>query len=334
MGGGFHIYEGRIMERRAFLKELGVLYGTASVAPGISAATPTGTRSPLSRFKLGAISDGFSQDFGEALKIMKNCGLSWVEIRQVFGVYNTETSPAQIQHLKDLLDRYGFRVSVIDSALYKCTLPGTKPLGPERDAYPYPKQMDLLKRASDRAHQLGTDKIRGFSFWRVAEPEMLSKRIAAELEKAAEVAKSAGMRLVIENEETCNAATGRELAEILTMVPAPNLGINWDVGNGYWHGESSFPDGYNALDKKRIWHIHLKGVTCDARLKNCSETFAGQGQIDLVGQFRKLVRDEYLETMSLECEFTAPGLTQLETTKRSLEGLLRDMSTALNRGGS
>ena len=322
------------MERRAFLRRLGILYGSASVAAGISAAAPTPTMSSLSRFKLGAISDGFSQDFGEALNIMKNFGLSWVEIRQVFGVYNTETSPAQIQRLKDLLDQYGFRVSVIDSALYKCTLPGTKPLGPEKDAYPYPEQMELLKRASDRAHQLGTDKIRGFTFWRVAEPKRLSKRIAEELEKAADVARNAGMRLVIENEETCNAATGRELGEILTMARAPNLGINWDVGNGYWHGESSFPDGYNALDRKRIWHIHLKGVTCDAMLKNCSETFAGQGQIDLVGQFRKLVRDEYLETMSLECEFTAPGLTQLETTKRSLEGLLRDMATALNTTGS
>ncbi len=323
------------MERRAFLKGMGTLYGSASVAAGISAGAPTSTMSPLSRFKLGAISDGFSQDFAEALKVMKNCGLSWVEIRQVFGVYNTETSPAQIRRVKDLLDQYGFRVSVIDSALYKCTLPGTKPLGPEKDAYPYPEQMELLKRASDRAHELGTDKIRGFTFWRVAEPDSLSKRIAEELEKAAEVAKRAGTRLVIENEETCNAATGRELFEVLAMAPAPNLGINWDVGNGYWHGESSFPDGYNALDKKRIWHIHLKGVTCDAnKMKNCSETFAGQGQIDLVGQFRKLVQDAYRETMSLECEFIAPGLTQLETTKRSLEGLLRDMATALNTTGS
>jgi sugar phosphate isomerase/epimerase len=251
------------MERRAFLKGLGRLYGSASVVAGISAATPRSTRPPLSRFKLGAISDGFSQDFGEALKMMKNCGLSWVEIRQVFGVYNTETSPAQIQRLKDLLDQYGFRVSVIDSALYKCTLPGTTPLGREKDAYPYPEQIELLKRAADRAHELGTDKIRGFTFWRVAEPQRLSKRIAEELEKAAEVAKRVGMRLVIENEETC--------------------------------------------------------------------TFAGQGQIDLVGQFRKLVRDEYRETMSLECEFMAPGLTQLETTRRSLEGLLGDMATALKR---
>jgi sugar phosphate isomerase/epimerase len=305
------------MERRAFLKGLGILCCSSSFAASVS------------RFKLGAISDGFSQDFEEALKIMKSYGLSWVEIREVFGVYNTEATPAQIQRIKDLLDKYGFRVSVIDSALYKCALPGTRPVKREKDLYAYAEQMDLLKRASDRAHAFGTDKIRGFTFWRVAEPEKISERIAEELGKAAEVAKREGMRLVIEDEESCNGGTGRELAEILKMAPARNLGINWDVGNGYWHGEVSYPDGYSVLDKKRIWHMHLKGVVCDTNFKNCTEAVAGQGQVDLAGQFRALVRDGYQETMSLECEFKLPGLTHLETTKRSLEGLLRVMATAL-----
>ena len=234
-----------------------------------------------------------------------------------------------MQRLKDLLDQYGFRVSVIDSALYKCTLPRTTPMRSERDSYAYSEQMELLKRAMDRAHALGTDKIRGFTFWRVAEPGKLRERIAEELGKAAEVANRAAVRLVIENEESCNAATGRELGEILRMVPARNLGVNWDVGNGYWQGEISYPAGYDALDQKRIWHMHLKGVACDKHFKNCSEALAGQRQDDLVGQFRRLIRDGYQETMSLECEFKLPGLTHTETTKRSLEGLLKVMSDAL-----
>jgi sugar phosphate isomerase/epimerase len=315
------------MDRRGFLKRVGILCGSTSFTAGVTHARTA--VSPLSRFKLGAISDGFSQNFEEALKIMKEYGLSWVEIRKVFGIYNTEASPAQIQRLKDLLNKYEFRVSVVDSALFKCALPGTKPVRAEKDIYTYAEQMELLKRAVDCAHALGTEKIRGFTFWRVGEPAKLSGRIAEELGRAAEVANRAGIRLVIENEESCNAATGRELARILSLATARNLGANWDVGNGYWLGEVSFPDGYNALDKKRIWHMHLKGVACDTDLKNCSETLAGQGQVDLVGQLSRLVRDGYQETMSLECEFELPGLTHLETTKRSLEGLLRAMARAL-----
>ena len=198
--------------------------------------------------------------------------------------------------------------SVIVSALYKCTLPDTTPVAREKDVYSYDKQTDLLKRACDRAQALGAEKIRIFTFWRVAEPAKVSGRIAEELGTAAEAANRCGMRLVIENEETCNAATGHELAKNLAMIPASNLGANWDVGNGYMQGEISYPDGYNALESESgicIW----RGMTCKTSLHACSETFAGEGQIDLVGQFKALLRDRYDETLSLECEFTAPGLT-------------------------
>jgi sugar phosphate isomerase/epimerase len=316
------------MDRRAFLKSLGILCGSASFAARLTNAAAAMV-SPPTRFKLGAISDGFSQDFEEALKTMNSYGLSWVEIRNVYGIYNTEASPAQIRRLKDSLDKYGFRVSVIDSALFKCTLPGTAPVKNARDILTYREQNDLLKRACDRAHALGADKVRGFTFWRVAEPAKLSERVAEELTKAAEIADRAGVRLVIENEESCNAATGRELASVLAIAPVRSLGANWDVGNGYTQGEASFPDGYNALDKKRIWHMHLKGMTCRANRKNCSETVAGEGEVDLAGQFRQLLRDGYQETMSLECEFEAPGLSHLATTRRSLEGLLKIMSAAV-----
>ena len=316
------------MHRRTFLK------GTASASAwawfSSGPAVLASTAAPA-RFKLGAISDGFSQNLDEALTIMKSYGLSWVEIRNVDGVYNTEATPAQVRRMKQMIDQHGFRVSVIDSAFYKCELPGTTPVKAEKDMYPYSRQMDLLKRASERAHILGAQKIRGFTFWRVADPAPISKRIAAELEKAAEVARQEGMRLVIENEESCNAATGHELSKIFSLAPAANLGVNWDVGNGYAQGEISYPDGYDALDHKRVWHLHLKGMKCDVGVKNCEETFAGEGQIDLSGQLKRLLQDGYEGTMSLECEFKGSGLTHLETTKRSLEGLLRAVSAATGK---
>jgi L-ribulose-5-phosphate 3-epimerase len=318
------------MSRRAFIKELGALCWSAPLA--FAAADRTAGAMLLSSpFKLGAISDGFSQNFEEALEIMQGYGLSWVEIRHVFGVYNTEASPAQVKRLKDAVKGRGFRVSVIDSALYKCALPGTTPVKGENGNFNFAQQMDLLKRAMDRADALGCDKIRGFTFWRVSQPKEILPRIADELEKAAAVAARAKMRLVIENEESCNAGSAHELSAILQLAPAANLGVNWDVGNGYWQGEVSYPDGYHLLDKKRIWHMHLKGVTCAHHLEHCAETFADQGQVDLVGQFRALLKDGYQETMSLECEFEAPGRSHLETSKRSLEGLLRVASAAVKK---
>jgi sugar phosphate isomerase/epimerase len=316
------------VRRRRFLQSAAALCGSAlfESAPARPTEPPS---SPLRRFKLGAISDGFAQDFEEALKIMKGYGLQWVEIRNVWGIYNTEASPAQIARLKELLVKYEFKVSVVDTALFKCAFPGTKPAEDTKDVYPYAEQMDLLKRASDCAHAFGTDKLRGFTFWRVAEPEKLYPRLAEELERAAEVTRRAGVRLVLEDEGSCNVGTGRELALLLKHVAASNVGVNWDVGNGCWHGEAPFPTGYEALPKHRLWHLHVKGVQCASGFKDCQETFADQGQIDLLGQFRALVRDGYQETISLECEFEAPGLSHQETTRRSLEGLLKVMRSAL-----
>jgi sugar phosphate isomerase/epimerase len=316
------------MLRRAFLKDAALLAMAGCVAP--RASSVGSPAEPFGGFKLGAISDGFSSDFEQALQIMKGYGLSWVEIRAVWGKYNTEATPQEISRIKGLLDQYGFKCSVVDSALYKCVLPGTKPVTQEGEPYSYSGQMDLLKRASDRAHAWGTDKVRGFTFWRVAEPEKIFPKISEELAKAAEVAKQQGVRLVIEDEESCNGGAGRELAAIFRITPAPNLGYNWDVGNGYAHGEVSYPNGYDLLDKSRIWHLHLKGMTCATGLQNCRETFADEGEIDLAGQFRALLRDHYDGTMSLECEFQAPGMTHLQTTKRSMEGLLRVLNKAVS----
>lgn len=316
------------MNRRHFLKNLAILCGSGSLA-GEFRGTARSAPSPLRRFKLGVISDEFSQDFEEALKIMKGYGLEWVEIRNVWGIYNTETSPQQLQRLKHLLAQYEFRVSVVSTALYKCALPGTKPVGGQKDAYPYSEQMDLLKRAIERGHALGTDKLRVFAFWRVVTPEDYTPRISEELSKAAEIARHNQMRLVLENESQCNVSTGRELARMLQLVPTPNLGANWDVGNTYWNGEVSFPTGYAALPKQRIWHMHLKDVRCAPGMKNCRTVILGQGQVDLPGQLRALARDGYQGTMSLEPEVQGPGMTRMEATRRSLEALLKMMNTAL-----
>jgi sugar phosphate isomerase/epimerase len=337
------------IKRRKFLKSLAVASGAPLLASGLAAFSGPNSpsASPLTRFKLGVISDEFSKDFEEALKTMKSYGLSWVEIRTVWGTYNTEASPEQLRRIKDLLDKFQFKVSALDTALFKCALPGTKPVASGKDAYPYGAQMDLLKRAMDRAPALGTDKLRVFAFYRVTEPETHFPRISEELSKAAELAHSGGMRLVLEDEGSCNVGTGHELAKMLKLVPAANFGANWDVGNGLEHGEISYPDGYAALDKKRIWHVHLKDIRCGATATSkekaeafkkkgervieqskCETAIVGTGQVDLLGQLRALLRNNYQGTMSLEPEYEAPGVTHSEGTGRSLEALLKLMAKA------
>jgi len=125
--------------------------------------------------------------------------------------------------------------------------------------------------------------------------------------------------------------TVHELATMLASLPS-NVGANYDVGAPLWLGEIPYPDGYEALDPKRIWNAHLRGAQCSPGYKDCQETFADQGQIDLKGRLQAFLRDGYRGTLSLECEFTAQGLAQTETATRSLDGLLKVMSDAAASG--
>jgi len=116
---------------------------------------------------------------------------------------------------------------------------------------------------------------------------------------------------------------------MLARVPAPNLGANWDIGNGYWVGEVSYPDGYNALPKDRIWHVHLKDARCDSGFKSCHSAIVGQGQINIVGQLRALLRNNYQGTMSLEPEFESRTISHLDGTEKSMAALLKIMRDAI-----
>ncbi len=278
----------------------------------------------VKRFKLGVITDEVTQDLEKALAWAKGYRLEWVELRNVWGKYITEFTPDEVKRAKDLLAKYGLRVSVLDSAYFKTTLPGTtsKFAAGQGDfaANEHESQSALLERAFARAKDFGTDKVRIFSFWRVADPKTVFDRVAKELDRTADIAKREGIRLVLENEFACNVATGVESAEMLDAVKAPALGLNWDSGNAYAAGElRPFPDGYAPLDKKRIWHMHLK----DAEGTGANWRPIGGGKIDFVGQFRAILKDGFSGTMSLETHYLNAAKDKEASSRESMDGLLK-----------
>ena len=278
----------------------------------------------VKQFKLGVITDEVTQDLEKALAWAKGYGLEWVEFRNVWGKYITEFTPDEVKRAKELLAKYGLRVSVLDSAYFKTTLPGTTSKFAEGKgdfaANEHEKQEALLERAFARAKDFGTDKVRIFSFWRVDDPRTVFERVAKELDRTAEIAKREGIRLVLENEYGCNVATGAESAVMLNAVKVPSLGLNWDPGNAYAAGElKPFPDGYAPLDKKRLWHMHLK----DAEGTGVNWRPIGGGKIDYVGQFRAILKDGFTGTMSLETHYLNAAKDKEASSRESMEGLLK-----------
>jgi sugar phosphate isomerase/epimerase len=306
------------MNRREFV-------ATGAAAAFLS-ALPAGA-ADVKQFKLGVITDEITQDLEQALQWIKGFGLEWVELRFVWNKYVTEFTADDVKRAKDLLAKYSMKVSVLDSAYFKTLLPGTQSKFAEGKPDPlqsgFSQQDGILERAMARAKSFGTDRVRIFSFLRVAEPGAVFDRVAKELDRTAGIAQREGIRLVLENEFTCNVATGEEGAAMLKAVQSPALGLNWDPGNAYDAGETPFPKGYEALDKKRMWHMHLKDAAPGAKPGESKWMPIGSGKIDFVGQFRALVKDGYEGTMSLETHYLNAAKNKEQSSRESMEGLLK-----------
>jgi len=306
------------MRRREFVA------GGATVA--LFAAVPSWAAN-LKQFKLGVITDEVTQDFEKALLWAKGYGLNWVELRFVWNKYVTDFAADEVKRAKELLAKYEVRVSVVDSPYFKTLLPGTQSKFSEAKNDPkqsdFSQQAAVLERAFARAKDFGTDKVRIFSFLRVPDPNAVFDRVAKELQKTAETARRESIRLVLENEFSCNVATGAESAAMLKSVTSPFLGLNWDPGNAFAAGEIPFPNGYDALDKNRMWHMHLKDAAPPPQGQEAKWMPIGGGKIDFLGQFRALLKNGYEGTMSLETHYLNVAKDKESSSRESMDGLLK-----------
>ncbi len=304
-------------------------FNRAAAVSALGLATRTGWAETFDYpWKLGIITDEVDPDLTVVLeKFYPKYGLKWAEIRNLKldgksrYVYKTAT-PEQLKEIRKQLDDAGVQLSVLDTAVYKVPLPGTRPLAEGAGELnpaegEFQKQMDDLKRAAEAAHTLGTEKVRIFTFSRVSDPNAIFDRIIDQLQKALPVAKENGIILVVENEHSCNVATGAESARMLRAVPDRRLMLNWDPGNCYMAGEQPYPKAWDQFDHSRIGHIHLK----DAKGKKWQPV--GAGDIDFVGQFKALKDMKYSNTLSLETHYRNAERNAFASSVESMDGLFK-----------
>lgn len=310
-----------MINRRDFtlLSGLGALAVTAGFASAETFDYP---------WELGIITDEVDPDLERTLtSFFPKYGLKWAEIRDVKldgksrYVYKSAT-PAQLRQIRKQLDDAGVQLSVLDTAVYKDALPGTTPVNASEQELnaahsDFGVQLEELKRAADAAHTLGTKKVRIFTFLRVANPDTVFPQILDNLYKALNVAKQQNVVLLVENEFSCNTATGTESGKLLKAVSDPRLQLNWDPGNCFVAGEQPYPKAWDAFDHSRIGHIHLK----DAAGKHWRPV--GGGEIDFVGQFQALKKMHYSETMSLETHYRNAQRDPYQSSVESMDGLFR-----------
>jgi sugar phosphate isomerase/epimerase len=288
-------------------------------------------RAKSSPFRIAVINDEIGQDFDRVCSIVSNdFGLEWIELRGMWNKNVVNLDSKEIAEAQKILAKYKLRVTDIASPLFKTDWPGApkskfSPKSPQFGAdFSFDQQDDVLDRSLELAKAFQTDRVRCFDFWRLDDQAPHRAAINAKLLEAAIKAREHNVILLLENEMTCNTATGAEAAKVLAAVQSPHFMLNWDPGNATASGEKAYPDGYEILPKDRVGHCHCKDV-----VKMGKEEWAamGQGVIDWVGQFKSLKRDGYHFAVSLETHWRG-AKTPEASTRQSWAGMKDELQKA------
>jgi len=284
------------MTRREWIASL------AAAVPLAAKSAPRSGKIGLSR--LSAISDEIATAPEGALAFAKLYNMQWLELRNVPGGGGeySRLDEAKLKAAAQTFKDNGIRISFLNTGMLKFGLPGSeiKPNRPEtaeqkkarteRDQKRFDERMKWLQDSVRACHILEVKDVRVFAFTRATEPGKHYERIAEIIGEMAVTAEREGIRLLLENETSCNAATCEESAALLKLIPSKAVGLNWDVLNGFDMKEPAFPHGYSLLPKHRIWNVQAKG-----------KSLLEEGKIqDWQGIIRALAKDGYTGCLGLE----------------------------------
>jgi L-ribulose-5-phosphate 3-epimerase len=294
------------------------------VAAGSALRLGAGANASL---KLGIITDELTGNLEEALQFITSHQLHWCELRELWGKNIMNLSQEELGRARKLIEDNGLHVSDIASPIFKWNLPQMPAkAGEKRDTFKADFVEEdagrLLEESFRLAHFFGTRQVRIFSYWRVAEPGRAYNFVRDRLAQAAQSAAKNEIVLVLENEHTCNIGTGRELGHLLKDINSPVLRGNWDPGNAVMLDEVPYPQGYEAV-KGWFSHMHIKDVRKNAATGKKEWAPVGGGIIDWKGQMEALRKDRYEGTMSLETHYLRADRNKVQSTRESLEGLLK-----------
>ncbi len=306
------------VSRREFVAGMAAVAASTKLHAQASATCP---------FHLSVINDEISPDFEHACYVAAHdFGLSYIEIRSLWGTTLAALSDDQIKEMMTILAKYKLKVTDLASPLFKVDLPGA-PKSKEsaqhdnfNASFVYKQQDELLDKMIALAKTVGTDRIRCFDFWRLDDQKPYRAEINSKLIEAAEKCAKHDLILLLENEMACNTGSGKEALETLNAIPNKNFMLNWDPGNsGTFEGDMPYPDDYDKLPKERIGHVHCKNVKRTPGAKRAFEWEpVDVGLIDWVGQFKALNRNGYHHAVSLETHWRGgPGKTPEEIAEAS-----------------
>jgi fatty-acyl-CoA synthase len=196
----------------------------------------------------------------QSIQAAKTLGYDGIEWRLVDNqTVSADFSPALAREIKETVAAAGLQICALDSGISLAVPPG-------------PARERALRETAGMlsvAQQMGTDILRLFPG---KYPESVSDEeaiawVVENLNELAPHAKATGVRLALELHDSFEwnrkaqrgTTTSSFVARVLKQVSAPEVGVQWDLGNPYQEGESA-QETWANLPKDRLIYVHAKDL--------------------------------------------------------------------------
>ena len=198
-------------------------------------------------FTISAFADEISPDPVEQLDVLEKCGVRHIELRSILKTNVLDLTDLQVQELKRLLDKRGFKLSAIGS-----------PIGKTKIDQPFERQLERFRRAIELAMIFETKNIRIFSYylpeggqWPAWRSEVLRR-----LQSQAAMAEAVGLQLLHENEHAIYGDDPVRVVDLFSNIKSPSFRAVYDPANYVFCGF----DPWQAWDltKEFTTHFHIK----------------------------------------------------------------------------
>lgn len=245
------------------------------------------------------ISDEVSQELPVVTAFLREFKLPGLELRSFNGRAFKDLTPADVAEIGAASRAEGWRVVGCATPVFKCDLD---------DAAAITAHREIFKRSLDVARELNSDLLRVFTFLRTPNPaeSARQRRVVEHLQGLLDLAAGSGIRLGVENEHSCLAATAEETAAILAPLPADRIGVIWDPCNVLYVPGAAAPAPADLVRlAPRLFHLHVKDAARRAGPLASGELIAagtpvGAGTVDWRAHLRVLREIGYQGLLSLE----------------------------------
>ena len=220
----------------------------------------------MAKIIISAFADEYSDNFEEQLQGLNKLGITHIEIRHVNKKNISVLTKEEVLEVKELLDKYGIKVSAIGSPLGKIKLDG------DMDGH-----IETAKRVYEYANILGAKFVRMFSFYAPAGKNILDMKdeAFAAVGRLIEATREYGVVLCHENEAKIYGDIPARCRELLDFFP--DLACVYDMGNFVLEGVDPYPEAYRLL-KDRIAYFHIKDALAAGAIvpPGCGEAKIGE----------------------------------------------------------